>query len=159
VSVAILIGLAGLLCFYIEFFIPGGILALVGFLALVGSSVLFCLRVDSALLGFIYVICLLVAAVFVCYLAIKHMKKSGSKNSFFLQKSQEGFSVEKLEEDLTGKEGVVSTELKPAGHVRIDDKVYQAVSLGQFISSGKAIEVIEMKGSHVVVKLKKEKRV
>ena len=78
-TVAIVIGLVGLLCFYLEFFIPGGILALLGFLALVGSSVLFCLQIDSALLGFIYVVCLLVAAVFVCYLAIKHMKKGGGK--------------------------------------------------------------------------------
>lgn len=154
---ALLIGLLGLLCFYVEFFIPGGILAITGFMILIGSSVVFFLQTESVGLGFAYVLFLLIASVFVCYLAIKHVRKSGKKNSFFLQKSQEGFAVEKIDVSLLGKTGVVCTELKPAGHVRIEDKVYQALSLGQFIASGIPIEVVEVKGSHVIVKSKEEK--
>lgn len=155
--VAIVIGLIGLLCFYVEFFVPGGILAITGFMILIGSAVAFCLKADSLVLGFSYVLFLLIAATLTCYIAIKHVKKSGKRNSFFLQKSQEGFSVEKIEENLLGKTGVVCTELKPAGHVRIEDRVYQATSLGPFLAKGSVVEVMEMKGSHVVVKLKEEK--
>ncbi|MES2198611.1 MAG: NfeD family protein [Chlamydiota bacterium] len=155
--VALLLGLIGLLCFYVEFFVPGGILAITGLMVLTGSSVVFFLKVDSLGLGYAYVLFLLVAAIFVCYMALRHVRKSGKQNSFFLQKSQEGFSVEKLEENLVGKTGVVCTELKPSGHVRIEEKVYQATSQGPFLSQGSVVEVIEMKSSHVIVKIKEEK--
>lgn len=154
--IAVVLGLIGLLCFYVEFFVPGGILAITGFMILTGSAVVFFLKTDSLGLGFAYVLFLLAAGIFVCYMAIKHVQKSGKRNSFFLQKSQEGFSVEKIEENLIGKTGIVCTELKPAGHVRIEEKVYQATSQGPFIAKGSAIEVIEMKGSHVIVISKKE---
>ncbi|MBS0627311.1 MAG: hypothetical protein JSS09_03765 [Verrucomicrobia bacterium] len=157
--VAVLIGLIGLLCFYLEFFIPGGVLAITGFMILTGSSVAFFLQTDSWGLGFVYVVFLLLASVFVCYLALKNVRKSGRRNSFFLQKSQEGFAVEKIEENLVGKSGVVCTELKPSGHVRIEEKVYQATTQGGFLPSGTDVEVIEMKGSHVIVKSKKEKNI
>jgi membrane-bound serine protease (ClpP class) len=154
-TLAILIGSASLLFFYFEFFLPGGILALLGTIVLIGGAVLFFFETGSPLFSFVYVLGFLLLAGLMCYLALKHIRKSGKKDSFFLQKDQAGYSSAKMEEDLTGKEGVVSTELKPAGHVRIEEKVYQAVSQGSFLSKGSVIEVVQMKGSHVVVKLKK----
>ncbi len=154
-TLAILIGCASLLFFYFEFFLPGGILALLGTVVLIGGAVLFFFETNSPLFAFIYVLSFLILGGFICYLALKSIRKSGKKDSFFLQSDQEGYSSSKMEEDLTGKEGVVSTELKPAGHVRIEEKVYQAVSQGAFLIKGSVVEVVEMRGSHVVVKLKK----
>ena len=154
-TLAILIGCASLLFFYFEFFVPGGILALIGAVVLIGGAVLFFFETNSPLFSFIYVLSFLLLAGVICYLALKHIRKSGKKDSFFLQNDQEGYSSAKMEEDLMGKEGVVSTELKPAGHIRIEEKVYQAVSQGAFLPKGSLVEVIQMRGSHVVVKLKK----
>lgn len=154
---ALLIGLIGLSCFYLEFFIPGGILAVLGFLILIGSSTVFFLKTDSFGLGFGFALFLLAAAAFVCYIALKHVRKSGKRNSFFLQESQQGYCVDKIEEELLGKTGVVYTELKPSGHIRIEEKVYQATSQGPFLPKGTVVEVIEMKSSHVIVKIKEEK--
>ena len=152
---AVLIGLLGLLCLYCEFFLPGGVLAVLGGLILLSSVVLFFLHSTSPLWGILYLILLLMAAIFTCFLALKNIKRSGKQNAFFLQRNQSGFSAERIEENLIGKEGVVSTELKPSGHVRIEGKVYQALSQGEFVSKGTPVEVVLMKGSHVIVKLKK----
>lgn len=157
-TAALLIGLIGLLCFYLEFFIPGGILAIIGGVLVIGSSILFCLKADSYFLGFLYVIVLLLSSIFTCILALRHMRRSGSRNSFFLQSDQKGFTAEKIEEELVGKTGIVSTELKPAGHVRIDGKIYQATSEGPFLPKGSPIEVIELKGSRVIVQSKEERK-
>ncbi len=156
---ALLIAIIGLMCFYIEFFVPGGILAITGVILLIGSSVIFFFKTDSTGFSFLYVLSLLIASVFVCYIALRHIRKSARKNSFFLESDQQGYSAEKIEENLVGKTGVVCTELKPAGHVRIEDKVYQALSQGPFLSKGEVVEVTEMKGSHLIVTSKKEEKV
>ncbi len=151
---AICLGVIGLLCVYCEFFMPGGILAALGALTLVGSVILFAFHVDSALWIFSYSLLLLILGCGLCLLAIQHIKRSGKKNYFFLQKDQTGLSVECLSSNLIGKEGVVVTELKPAGHVRIEEEVYQAVSQGGFVEKNNIIEVCAVKGSHLLVKIK-----
>lgn len=152
---AFLIGLIGLFCLYCEFFLPGGILAILGALTLIGGASIFFLRTESPLFTFGYVIFFLLLSVGVCFLALRNIRRSGKRDSFFLRQDQEGFSSGKIEEDLVGKEGVVSTELKPAGHIKVEGKVYQALSQGEFLSKGSMVEVVLMKGSHVIVKLKK----
>jgi len=154
--VAIIVGLVGLLCLYVEFFVPGGVLAIIGAVILICSSIAFSLKADSWALGFIYVLSFLLAAVAICFFAMKNIKKSGKKNTFFLSRNQEGFTTDKIDAKLKGKTGRVSTELKPSGHVKIGGKTYQATSRGPFISKGARVEVIEVKGSHVIVKVIKE---
>lgn len=149
---AIFIGLVGLVCLYGEFFLPGGILAFFAVIIMAGSSVLFFMQSSSVLPGVIYTAVLILSGVFTCLFALKMIRRSN--NSFCLQKDQEGFVSASLEENLLAKEGVVSTELKPAGHVRIEGKIYQAVSQGDFIEKGSVIEVISMRGSHLIVKQK-----
>ncbi len=150
---ACFISLIALLCLYMEFFLPGGILALCAFLlAIVGTS-LFFWAAPALWLGAVYLSVFIVGALSVCLLALRTIRKS--KDSFCLHENQEGFVASSFEEDLTGKEGVVTTELKPAGHVRIDGAVYQALSQGDFIVKGTVVEVVSMKGSHLVVKVKK----
>lgn len=152
---AILIGLIGLFCLYAEFFLPGGVLAVLGGSILLGSMVLFFFRSPSPFFGVVYVVVLLAASTLICFLALRNIRRSGKQNAFFLQRDQSGFSAEKIEENLIGKEGIVSTELKPSGHIRIEGKVYQALSQGEFLPKGTLVEVLLMKGSHVIVKLKK----
>ena len=139
---ACFIGLIALLCLYMEFFLPGGILALCAFLlAIIGTSLFF--WAAPAWLGAVYLSVFIVMALAVCLLALRTIRKS--KDSFCLHEDQEGFVAASFEEDLTGKEGIVTTELKPAGHIRIEGAIHQALSQGDFT----------MKGSHLVVKLKK----
>lgn len=148
------LGVIGLLCIYCEFFVPGGVLALLGALSLIGSVAFFSFQVDFLGWVFVYALAIIILSGGVCYLAIEHIKRSGKKNAFFLKRDQEGFAIEKLDEALVGKEGLVITELKPAGHIRIEGEVYQALSQGGFVERGTSVEVLSVKGSHVIVKVK-----
>lgn len=147
------LGVIGLLCVYAEFFLPGGVLAVLGALSLIGSVAFFSFQVEFFGWVFAYALLLMVLSGFVCYLAIEHIRRSGKRNAFFLGRDQEGFSVDKLDESLVGKEGIVVTELKPAGHIRVEGEVYQALSQGGFVERGETVEVLQVKGSHVVVKI------
>jgi membrane-bound serine protease (ClpP class) len=137
-----------------EFFLPGGALALLSLAIAACSVALFCQQTDSIFFILLYIAFLLSASLITVFLALKSIRKSGKKDSFFLQKDQEGFSSDKIEEDLVGKEGIVVTELKPAGHVRIEGRLYQAVSSGQFVVKGTLVEVMQVKGFCLIVKSK-----
>ena len=151
---SLIIGVLSLLCVYLEFFLPGGILASIGVLLLLGGSVTCFFELSSFLYAGIYFLIFLSLALGICFLALKQVKKSGRKDSFFLQTDQEGYTSADKIEDLSGKEGVVATELKPAGHVRIEGRLYQATSQGSFLAKETAIEVVEVRGAHLIVKPK-----
>ena len=51
-----------------------------------------------------------------------------------------------------GKEGTVAANLKPAGHVSIEGKRYQAVSRMGYLDLGTKITVIGGEGGHLIVK-------
>jgi membrane-bound serine protease (ClpP class) len=136
-----------------EFFLPGGILALCALLLALAGTSLFFWATPALWLCAVYLSVLIAAALAICLLALRMIRKS--KDSFCLHEDQEGFVASSFEEDLTGKKGVVTTELKPAGHVRIEGVIYQALSQGDFIVKAAVVEVVATKGSHLVVKLKK----
>ena len=150
---AYFIGLVALLCLYLEFFLPGGVFALCAFFLMSGGATLCFWQASAIWVGAVYLASFALLAVLTSLLALKIVRRS--KDSFCLKTDQEGFVSASFEEDLLGKEGSVSTELKPSGHVRIDGKTYQALSQGDFIVKGTNIEVVAMKGSHLIVKVKK----
>ena len=148
---AVLVGVLGLICLVLEFFLPGGALAVLGGCLLTGSTVLFFLQSGSLPWTLVYFLGLALTAGVCCSLAFRLIRKSGKKNSFFLQSTQEGFIAGQLDENLVGRKGVVATELKPTGHVEIEGKRYQAASKGEYLPKGTLIEVVALRGSHVVV--------
>ena len=148
---AILIGLIGLVCLYFEFFVPGGILALIAGLCMLGSVGLFFFSSQETWMGFVYLGFLGVCIPLTCFLALKMIRRSGAKDSFFLQKSQEGFTSPHLSQELVGKEGHVETDLKPAGYVRVDGCLYQALSEGVFIPKETKVSVSFVQGSRLIV--------
>lgn len=97
---------------------------------------------------------LLFALLFTFYLA----PKWGIFRRFISQGEQEasqGYQASFYEKDLVGREGTVVSDLKPAGHIDIDGKLYQAISRGDYIDAGERVEVIEGHGAALVVKRKK----
>jgi len=53
---------------------------------------------------------------------------------------------------LIGKIAVTDSEMSPKGTVLIDDEVYEAVTDGEHIDSGRGVKVVKVKGKKIVVK-------
>ncbi len=64
---------------------------------------------------------------------------------------EDGRGVDKRDQGLTGKVGVVEATLRPAGIARIEGRRVDVVSRGESIESGTAIFVVEVSGNRVVV--------
>jgi len=53
---------------------------------------------------------------------------------------------------LIGKIAVTNSDMSPKGTVLIDDEVYEAVTDGEQIDSGRGVKVTRVKGKKLVVK-------
>lgn len=150
-AIIFLLAIVGMILIFLEFFLPGAVLAVIGALALLVSLGLFFAKYP-AFLGVLYLFSLLLVLFFTCKLAIWRIKSSRCKGNFYHSEDQEGYLASSFDISLIGKEGVVSTELKPAGHILIGGQLYQALSETGFIEKGNSVKVVGGKGSHLIVR-------
>ncbi len=140
----------GLFLIYLEFFLTGGIAAFAGAILLIGSVVVFAKQVGGMLSTILFILSLILLSFVVCRLALFQIRRS--KNSLFLSQDQEGFQASSFDKGLIGKIGECHTDLKPSGHIVIDNQHYQGISQSGYLPRGTSIIVIEGRGAHLVVK-------
>ncbi|MGA3290715.1 MAG: NfeD family protein [Candidatus Bathyarchaeia archaeon] len=60
-------------------------------------------------------------------------------------------------EALIGARGIVTSDLKPKGEVRVMGEFWEATAKDTTIATGQAVEVVSMEGVYLVVKLAEQK--
>ena len=148
-----LLTFVGIFLIFLEFFLPGAIFAVLGTLTILVSLGIFFVQYP-AVWGIIYVSIVLIAIFATCQFALWRLKCSSKKGNFYHGEDQEGYVASSFDQSLIGKEGIVSTELKPAGHIIVDNNLCQALSESGFISKGVTVQVVGGKGSHLIVQRK-----
>ncbi len=146
----IIIAMLGLLLLFVEILMPGfGLFGILGTVSLLGT-----LAAVFRLYGFTAFLVMLFAVVIIFFGMIVFAKKSGLYNKVVLQDKQEekGFDETPLQ-GLLGKCGVTQTELKPFGVAEIDGKVIDVCSTGDFIDRGTRVQVVQITGKTVTVKV------
>lgn len=145
----ILLG-GGIVLLSAEIFIPGGILGAIGTLMLMTAIFLslFVFEIYGVLIAFLILVSTI--TVFIVWLNIFPKTPIGRRVS--LNKSLKTAKSRNDSSDLIGKRGVVVSELRPSGFVRIDGKKYDVLSAGDLIEKGKEVEVINVSGMRIVVK-------
>ncbi len=150
--IAVFLGLIALGLIYLEFFVPGGILAILALAAALVGVVLISMGPYGWFGGVIYFALLCALTIVVCYAAIKKMKKTAGKDSFYLSKDQQGYIVSSLDKNMIGKKGVAFSDLKPSGHIMIEGQAFQAVSERGYISKGAEVEIVALGPSYFIIK-------
>lgn len=146
---------SGLLLLGIEIFVPGGILGMIGGLALLAAMVAGfhpdVFGVEGGLISAIVIVIISAAYVF---LIMKFLPRSPIGRLLTLSKSTADFKAppEHLQA-LEGRQGVTLTDLRPGGFARIDGKRTDVVAEGNWIDEGAKVRVIEVDGSRVVVRV------
>ncbi len=141
----------GFLMIFLEFFLPGGIMGAIGALLVLVSIVLFALNAQSAIAVALYVIGSLIGMGVLIWFAIWRIK-TGRAKGIFLHTAQEGYVASSYDKELIGKEGEALSDLKPAGHILVSGKRYQAVSKTGYVVKGSKIVVVGGQGAHLIVK-------
>src|SRR5262245_16413737 len=109
--------LLGLLFVWLEFYLPGGALAVAGVFCIFGALGTFFSQSNSIISSIFFFILAMVGVVMVIRLAISHIRKSASSDTFFLSKDQEGYKAADFASDMIGKKGITMTEFGPSGYI------------------------------------------
>jgi len=150
--IAVVLALVGLLLIYFEFFVPGGILGILGGVSMVGGLIVFIWEQGDLIWTIVYIVALIALLVLTIRLALWKIKKTKSKNTMFAGQDQEGFLASTYNKELIGKSGVAVTDLKPSGHVLIEGERTQAVSQGSYVKKGEPIKAIRGEGARLIVR-------
>ena len=141
--------LGGILLIIIEVV---GILAALG-IAMIFYSVILALGADLNALYALAIALLLAVIIFI--IIINRLPSNRLWHKLMLKNAstkEEGFVSAPQEDDIVGKEGIVLTELRPAGSVQIENRRFAVVSEGDFIEKGAKVIVVSVNGRRIVVK-------
>lgn len=145
----VVLAILGLILVFAEMLIPGfGVFGVFGILSLLCSTVM-----TAKIYGTLVFLILLAALVFLFFVLLAIVKKSGLYNKVILYDRQESKDFDETRLDgLIEKIGITQSTLRPYGVTEIDGKNYDVCSLGDFIDKGKKVKVVQISGKTVTVK-------
>ena len=141
-----ILGATGLLLIFLEFFLPGVVMAVGGGLLLLASLYFFHMEHPGSPLFFVYFIGLTGLVYCVVRFAMWRVKATIRSAA-----DQEGFIAVSYPKEMVGKTGSAITDLRPCGHILIEGQCFQAVAKTGYINKNRPIEVLGGEGSHLIV--------
>ena len=153
--VSIALTIVGLGLLVLEMYEPGfgifGVLGIISFVACILVTAKTLMQ-GIMLTAFFFVIVIAMIVIFFTMVSRNRFPKK-----LILQESTSaelGFSGTEDMQYLLGKSGIVVSTCRPAGNVDFDGVKLDVVTRGEFIEKGKKVEVIEIEGSRIVVRVK-----
>uniref|UniRef100_UPI00403FB412 NfeD family protein n=1 Tax=Niallia sp. XMNu-256 TaxID=3082444 RepID=UPI00403FB412 len=147
----------GIVLILLELVLPGGILGLFGFAAVLASF--FMSAVDFVHIGISLLIAFTIS-ILACMVMIKVFdKKMKFFKKFILTDStntESGYVSNQNRTELIGKKAYAMTDLRPSGTVTIGDERIDVVTEGGFIVKDTPVKIIKVEGSRIVVREWKE---
>lgn len=146
----IVLAILGLVMLFAEILMPGfGLFGILGTLSLLCSLVL-----TYRIYGMAMFLALLIAAVVIFWIMILFAKKSGLYNKVVLKDKQEAKDFdESVLQGLLGQVGMTQTTLRPFGVAEFDGKMVDVCSQGDFIDRGEKVQVVQIAGKTVTVRI------
>lgn len=150
---SIILFILGVIFIIAEFFVPGGILGILGFVSIIGS-----LYVASG--NFVHMtISLLISFAVAVTASILLVKVFGKRMNIFKKlilrdstNTEGGYVSNVSRHELVGNEGIALTTLRPSGTAIINDERLDVVTEGGYITKGQKVKVVKVEGSRIVVR-------
>lgn len=144
----------GLLLLAFEVIVPGGILGVIGGLAMLGGCGI-AFNEYGTNGGALAVVVAVVLAGVMLYLEFAVLPKTAMGQRMFLKSKVTGTTAKARTEDLTGVTGKTVTTLAPSGYVMIEGKRHEAFSRSGYLAAGATVKVIGMDNFRLIVTLEK----
>ncbi|MGN0334395.1 MAG: NfeD family protein [Lachnospiraceae bacterium] len=142
---------AGFVLVGVEMVVPGfGLPGLSGIACLIGGILLTAKTVEEGLTITVIVVVLLAVMMTILLLVLKRVRKP-----FVLEdevKAETGFLNASDLEYLVGKEGIASTDLKPAGKCDIEGIEFDVRAEGQYIKKGTKVRISRIHENMIMIK-------
>jgi len=150
-SIMTILFIAGILLLLAETVLPGLVAGILGVLCLLGGTILF--FVDHGIQAGIYLLMgemVLATLGFMLWMKIFPETRLGKK--FILPRESNDVPLPPNFTSLLRQSGKALTTLRPGGTIEIQGRRHDAVSEGQFIEAGEAIQVVKLDGQIIVVR-------
>lgn len=146
----------GLILILVEFYVPGGIIGILGGISILSGIILFASETSSVIALLLFIIGTAVAVGWMIRFAIWRIKHAKPQYSIYSNADQEGYVASTYDQQAIGKAGIVITDLKPGGYILVEGQQHPAISLGGYIAKGEHVTVVGGQEQSLMVKLKKE---
>jgi len=145
-TIIVALFICGLVAMCVELFLPGAVIGMLGFLAVL-SSIIYAFVTEHTTTGVVLIICS------VAFLPLFFLLWKGVLGKYWaLKEDERDFRPSTtIGEDLVGAEGLAMSPLRPSGIARLNERRYDVVTRGEMIEKGARIKVIEVSGNRVVV--------
>lgn len=154
----LLLAIIATLLIIIEFFVPGGILGLIGALCLLAIVIIsysqYGFGGGTLALVLVLIYCIIVMAIFVQWFPKSPMARWAILDNAVGKTRDETEDTER--ETLTGKSGVAATVLRPSGKATIAGQWLDVVAESGMIEKGARVTVSRVDGNRVVVRKETE---
>lgn len=142
----------GLLLIFLEFYIPGAIMAILGTIMVIASIFSFIGQDHSPEAILLFTLGVIVSVIFLIKYTLKYIPKTKSDYSIYLKGDQEGYIASTFDQSAIGKNAKVLADLKPGGYILVNGKKQQALSISGYIPEGQEVVVIAGEGESLIVK-------
>ena len=148
--------LVGLLLLVVELFVPGfGVFGITGgILSVAGITVRMVL--GGTMMQLVIMLAFSVAVLIIAFILVLIFAKFGLLNFGIIQSKTAvptNYAKPKREyAKLVGKVGFATTAFRPVGSFTYKDKVYEAISTGEYIEKNSKVKVVEVNGDQIKVK-------
>lgn len=139
----------------LEMFIPGGIMGVLGIVALIGSIVI--INEVTHTITFVIIVSVVLFVLLYLFNIYVLKKKLLFLNRLVLEEeisTEKGYVAKESQIELVGKNLVALTDLRPAGTAILNDVKYDVVTEGDFIEKGNSLIVTQVEGMRIVVRKK-----
>lgn len=146
----VILSLLGIILMFAEMLMPGfGLFGIVGGFMLLGSTLLV-----ARLYGMVAFLVMIVVLVLLFVVLIYVARKSNFYHKVVLEDKQDtkDFDESRLS-GLIGKKGITQSTLRPYGVAEFDGMQVDVTSFGDFVDRGKVVEVVQITGKSVTVKV------
>lgn len=141
----------GVVAISLEFFLPGGILGVVGIASLAGAIVM-CFTEYGASTGLIVTTVAVFFIVGALTLWLKYFHKIGPGKDFLLNTSVSHDEALDQYQDFLDAKGVAKTDLRPTGKAQFGDRRLDVLAESGMIDADTEVRVVKVEGSRVVVR-------
>lgn len=153
-EIAVLLVLA-VLCLLLELFLPGGVIGAFGALLALGGVIMAGMQYGWGYAAGLFVACG-ITSLAILAIAFRLIPRSRLGTGLVLDteiKQSDGYVAQDASlSALEGKEGIVRSNLRPAGVAQIEGQRFDVISEGGYIESGAKVRVVAAKGNRVVVR-------
>lgn len=151
-----LLVILGLALILVEFYIPGGLIGILGGISILTAIIMFASEAHSVIGLLLFIAGTAVAVALIIRYAIWYIVHTKGKFRIYSNDDQEGYVASEFDKNAIGKTGVVLSDLKPGGFILVDGRKQQAISLSGYIPKGEHVSIVGGQEQSLMVKLKKE---